>query len=350
MTAADHQRLYHANVSANSDVHHTSSYRGAGGGHLGTQSIRRQQQAGGAAPTLHSNTANDTMFLDSEPRLQNDVRKPRLRDDTRPQFTRTETYPQNPTIGDSTPTTTTTNTPDDHETTPTPSIPMTEPAATPTTEHSEVKQSDNTVTQRLLGPDGMNRLRISDETASAIVTDITPKKAKFDMGELRSHLEEDGEYTAPEVETIVTLYKNRHRSIHHRKCKTLVNNVLGLNDNMMAEICNVLKALLQFHRSAFRINIAFGKLLHSHKNNRAKYYHGSTHGRKVLIDTAPKISSLAHVNKVVNQIVRHDLGADLIHARENSNFRGVMYTNFVVYHVPVIVKNDIKGPRRSIRR
>ena len=27
-----------------------------------------------------------------------------------------------------------------------------------------------------------------------------------------------------------------------------------------------------------------------------------------------------------------------------------MYTNFVVYHVPVIVKNDIKGPRRSIRR
>ena len=50
----------------------------------------------------------------------------------------------------------------------------------------------------------MNRLRISDEKASAIVTDITPKKAKFDMGELRSHLEEDGEYTAPEVETIVT--------------------------------------------------------------------------------------------------------------------------------------------------
>ena len=45
-----------------------------------------------------------------------------------------------------------------------------------------------------------------------------------------------------------------------------------------------------------------------------------------------------------------DLGADLIHALENSNFRGVMYTNFVVYHVPVIVKNDIKGPRRPIRR
>ena len=43
----------------------------------------------------------------------------------------------------------------------------------------------------------------------------------------------------------------------------------------------------------------------------------------------------------MNQIVRRDLGADLIHARENSNFRGVMYTNFIVYHVPVIVKNDI---------
>ena len=27
-----------------------------------------------------------------------------------------------------------------------------------------------------------------------------------------------------------------------------------------------------------------------------------------------------------------------------------MYTNFVVYHVPVIVKNDVKGSRRSIRR
>ena len=75
-------------------------------------------------------------------------------------------------------------------------------------EQSDVNPSNNIVTQRLLGPDGMNRLRISDETASAIVTDITPKTAKFDMGELRSHLEEDGEYTAPEVETIVTLYKN----------------------------------------------------------------------------------------------------------------------------------------------
>ena len=96
--------------------------------------------------------------------------------------------------------------------------------------------------------------------------------------------------------------------------------------------------MLQFHRSAFHINIAFGKLLHSHKDNRAKYYHGSTHGREVLFDITPKISSLAHVNKVINQTVRRDLGADLIHARENINFRGV------------IVKNNIKGPRRSIRR
>ena len=44
----------------------------------------------------------------------------------------------------------------------------------------------------------------------------------------------------------------------------------------------------------------------------------------------------------MNQIVRHDLGADLIHAHENSNFRGVMYTNFIVYHVPVIVKTILK--------
>ena len=112
------------------------------------------------------------MFLDSEPRLQDNSRQPRLRDNSRPRFTRTATYPQNPTIGDSTPTTTTTTntTPDDHEATPTSSVSTT------------------------------------------------------DMGELRSHLEEDGEYTAPEVETIVTLYNNRHRSIHHRNFRTLVNN------------------------------------------------------------------------------------------------------------------------------
>ena len=42
--------------------------------------------------------------------------------------------------------------------------------------------------------------------------------------------------------------------MHHRNYRTLVNNVLGLNDYMMAEIRNVLIALLQFHRSAFRIN------------------------------------------------------------------------------------------------
>ena len=42
----------------------------------------------------------------------------------------------------------------------------------------------------------MNSLCVSDETASPIITDTKPKTAKFDMGELRSHLEEDGEYTA----------------------------------------------------------------------------------------------------------------------------------------------------------
>ena len=95
--------------------------------------------------------------------------------------------------------------------------------------------------------------------------------------------------------------------------------MLGLNDNMIGEIGNVLKALLQFHHSAFCINIAFGKLLHSHKDNRAKYYHGSTHGREVLFASTPKISSLVDINRVVNQIVRRHLGAHLIHVRENSN-------------------------------
>ena len=36
-----------------------------------------------------------------------------------------------------------------------------------------------------------------------MTVEISKPSAKFDMGELRSHLEEDGEYTAPEVETIV---------------------------------------------------------------------------------------------------------------------------------------------------
>ena len=56
------------------------------------------------------------------------------------------------------------------------------------------------------------------------------------------------------------------------------------------------------------------------------------------------------INRVVNQIVTRHLDTDLIHACENSNFRGVMYTIFLVYHVPVIVKNDVKGSRQSIRR
>ena len=40
VTAADRQRLHHANVSDNSNVHHTSYYRGAGGGHQDAQSVR----------------------------------------------------------------------------------------------------------------------------------------------------------------------------------------------------------------------------------------------------------------------------------------------------------------------
>ena len=71
-----------------------------------------------------------------------------------------------------------------------------------------------------------------------MTVEISKPSAKFDMGELRSHLEEDGEYTEPEVETIVTLYNNRRRSIHHKNYRTLVNNVLGLNDNMMVGIHN----------------------------------------------------------------------------------------------------------------
>ena len=170
------------------------------------------------------------------------------------------------------------------------------------------------------------------------------------MGELRTDLEEDGQYTPQEIEVIVNKYKNRFRSIHHRNYKTQVNRVLGLNDNVVGEIRQVLKELLKFYRTAFRFNIAFGKLLHSRKDNRAKYYHASMHGRGVLFNTAPKIASSTDINRALNRIVRQDLDADLIQPRENSEYKGVMYTNFSLYHVPVMVRNDIKGVRRSIKR
>ena len=37
-----HHQRQHANVSDNSNVHHTSYYRGAGGGHLDAQSVHQQ--------------------------------------------------------------------------------------------------------------------------------------------------------------------------------------------------------------------------------------------------------------------------------------------------------------------
>ena len=40
---------------------------------------------------------------------------------------------------------------------------------------------------------------------------------------------------------------------------------------------------------------------------------------EVMHNTSVEHQSTLHVNKVMNQIVRCDLGADLIHARENSN-------------------------------
>ena len=170
------------------------------------------------------------------------------------------------------------------------------------------------------------------------------------MGELRTDLEEDGQYTPQEIDVIVNEYKNRFRSIQHRNYKTQVNRVLELNDNFIGEIRLVLKELLKFYCTAFRFNIAFGKLLHSRKDNRARYYHTSMHGRGVLFNTAPKIASSTDIIRVLNRIVRQDLDANLIQPCENSEYKGVMYTNFSLYHVPVMVRSDIKGVRHSIKR
>ena len=44
------------------------------------------------------------------------------------------------------------------------------------------------------------------------------------------------------------------------------------------------------------------------------------------------------------------MGADLFQACENSKYKGVMYTNFALYHVPVMVRYDNKVVHCSIRR
>ena len=82
------------------------------------------------------------------------------------------------------------------------------------------------------------------------------------MDELRSDLEEDGQYTCEEIDVIINEYKYKHRSIHHRNFKTIINRVLGLNNNVIGEICVVLKELLKFYRTAFRFNIGFGCFIH----------------------------------------------------------------------------------------
>ena len=53
------------------------------------------------------------------------------------------------------------------------------------------------------------------------------------------------------------------------------------------------------------------------------------HGRGVLFNTAPKIASSTDINRALNRIVRQDLDADLIQPRENSEYKGVMYTEFL---------------------
>ena len=119
--------------------------------------------------------------------------------------------------------------------------------------------SENVITNRL----SANKTTTSIDVPSPLITDTMPKTARFNMGEVRTDLEEDGQYTRQEIDVNVNEYKNRFRSIHHRNYKTQVNRVLGLNDNVIGEICLVLKELLKFYRTAFRFNIAFGKLLHS---------------------------------------------------------------------------------------
>ena len=106
--------------------------------------------------------------------------------------------------------------------------------------------------------------------------------------------------------------------------------------------------VLKFHKSAININLAFGKLLFSHTEQRARYFHPSMHG-EALFDIAVKISNLSDVNNVVERIARMDLSADLRLPRDNSSYSGVMYTDFEIYHSPVYRTNRFKGPVRSIR-
>ena len=111
----------------------------------------------------------------------------------------------------------------------------------------------NTVTNCLLNGNQNG----SCDTISPLINDRTPKASRFDMGELRSDLEGDGEYARKEIDVIIYEYRNRHRSNHHKNFKTLVNRVLGLNDNVIGEIR--VKRTVKILSYSFRFNIGFGK-------------------------------------------------------------------------------------------
>ena len=132
----------------------------------------RNQHIKQKATTARSSTANNAMCLDTKPRLHNSHCCPKGKSNS---------FNLNPIIINNPYGRTSSSSSSNSDNTPTRS-----------------QSTDNIITQRLLGPDGKNRLCISNETVSAIVTDTTPKIAKFDMGELQSHLEEDGECTAHE--------------------------------------------------------------------------------------------------------------------------------------------------------
>ena len=202
-----------------------------------------------------------------------------------------------------------------------------------------------------------NRLRVtssddetSGESEDGPVGQIKVfKNRKYSNADLRRYLREDGQYDDKLITEIMDTFTTGARGIHTPNTRSSVNSVLSLNTNVIDQVRNTLINVLKHHKSAVNVQIAFGKLLVAEKFGRARYFHASTHSDDAIFDQAKKITSFADIDQVIENLAKRDLLAAAQQGRENSAYKAVMLTNFIVYHTPLMVQNRTKGSLKSIK-
>ena len=176
---------------------------------------------------------------------------------------------------------------------------------------------------------------------------IVANGKRFTLDELHQVLEERGQYSAEEINQIVQTYEQNSGTIHSDMFVTQVNHVFHPDSDVVGELKERLEEIhkkMFYPNKMWRVQVAFSKLLYSRTEQSAKLYAATLHGSDTSsLDKAMDVKSPSDIDKVITQLQQKDLSRELIRERDNSSFKGVMYTNAHIQISPRVSTHPVKG-------